>query len=99
MTIKELIKDIESRVDRLVAAVGFGKDSPHLGVLREQLLVEAAAILETKLTEQVAYRLGDRVLAGARKELRERRKAVAADKGQASPIPATTTDTSSQVKG
>jgi hypothetical protein len=99
MTTKELIKNLEDRVDRLAMAAGFGKDNPHLPLLREQLLLEASALLEKKLTEDVACRLGDRVLASARKELRERRKALAADKGQASPIPATPTDTSSQVKG
>jgi hypothetical protein len=98
MTTKELIKNLEDRMDQLANTVGFSKDNPQLPLLREQLLTEASVILETKLTEQVAYRLAGRVLDRVRKELRQRQKAVAAQHAPSSPIPATTTDTSSQVK-
>ena len=81
MTTKELCKIIEDRVDRLTTAVEFGKDHPHLPLLREQLLMQAAAVLEAKLDEKVAYRLAARVLDNARKELRERQKAAAEPHG------------------
>lgn len=77
MTIKEITKNLEDRVEVLTGTVGFGKDNPQKAAFRDQLLAEAAQILEKKLTDQVAYRVARRVLDTVRQDLRQRQKEAA----------------------
>jgi len=80
MNIKQIATNLETRVEALTATVGFGKDNPQKAAFREQLLAEAAEILETKLTDKVAYRVARRVLDEVRQELRQRQKEAAKPK-------------------
>jgi hypothetical protein len=89
MTIKEITKILEDRVEVLTSTVGFGKDNPQKAAFREQLLAEVAEILEKKLTEQVAYRVARRVLDAVRQDLRQRQKEAATVKSS-TPQPSPT---------
>lgn len=89
MTIKEITKILEDRVEVLTGTVGFAKDNPQKAAFREQLLVEIAEILEKKLTEQVAYRVARRVLDAVRQDLRQRQKEAATVKSS-TPQPSPT---------
>ncbi len=76
MSTKEFVTQLEDYIGQLATTASFTQDKQQVQRLRELLYVEAHSILKKKLTEKMAYRHADRLLAEMRKEQRQRLREV-----------------------
>lgn len=77
MNNKELFKNIEGLVDQLATTASYSKDKEQLQVLREALNQHLWEEVPHTLTDKVAEKCAEKILAKMRKDRKERLKAAA----------------------
>ncbi len=77
MQSKDLFKNIEGLVDDRATEASYSKDKEQLQALREALYRLIWEILQAKLTDKVAQKQADQIMAQVRKERKERIEAAA----------------------
>ncbi len=74
MTHKEFYGKTEDLLQKLATTASHKQNKEDVQLLKEALFDQAFEILTEKLDEDEAFKVSDRVLAAARKELKQRRK-------------------------
>jgi hypothetical protein len=77
MNNKELFKNIEGLVDQLATTASYSQDKEQLQFLREALNQRLWERIPLTLTDKVAEKCADKILAKVRKDRKERLKAAA----------------------